>query len=82
MTAQTVQNREPQNRDERWCCGTPQEAGAMIHLGNHPEVGVCVCDAPIESAGGPGRWTIGRWLVFAAMPGPCCAGRHGGSPAG
>lgn len=25
-----------------WCCGRIIPGGALVHLGNHPEVGVCV----------------------------------------
>jgi hypothetical protein len=27
---------------ECWCCGTTQPANAMVHLGNHPEVTICI----------------------------------------
>ena len=25
-----------------WCCGRITSQGALVHLGNHPEVGVCI----------------------------------------
>jgi hypothetical protein len=25
-----------------WCCGRVSADGAMVHLGDHPEVGICV----------------------------------------
>jgi len=25
-----------------WCCGTTEEPTRLVHLGNHPEVGLCV----------------------------------------
>jgi len=25
-----------------WCCGSVSSEDALVHLGNHPEVGVCV----------------------------------------
>jgi hypothetical protein len=25
-----------------WCCGRAAPADALVHLGNHPEVGICV----------------------------------------
>ena len=28
--------------DACWCCGTPQPREGMLHLGNYPEVNVCV----------------------------------------
>jgi hypothetical protein len=27
---------------ECWCCGCQHDAAEMVHLGNHPEVGVCI----------------------------------------
>lgn len=27
---------------ECWCCGTPGDATRMVHLGNHPEVLLCI----------------------------------------
>ena len=27
---------------ECWCCGSHQRADDLVHLGNHPEVGVCL----------------------------------------
>jgi hypothetical protein len=27
---------------ECWCCGTRQQPDAVVHLGNHPEVAVCL----------------------------------------
>ena len=25
-----------------WCCGTVEDPTRLVHLGNHPEVGLCV----------------------------------------
>ena len=25
-----------------WCCGRASSEDALVHLGNHPEVGICV----------------------------------------
>ena len=45
MTAQTartaVEDFEPR-RSECWCCGAIDDPARMIHLGNHPEVLLCV----------------------------------------
>ena len=41
MTAQTAVG-EVDGRLECWCCGQPIEADSSVHLGNHPEVGVCL----------------------------------------
>jgi hypothetical protein len=27
---------------ECWCCGTRESPGSVVHLGNHPEVAVCL----------------------------------------
>lgn len=29
-------------RSECWCCGTIDDPEQMVHLGNHPEVGLCI----------------------------------------
>jgi len=29
-------------RSECWCCGTVDDPARMVHLGNHPEVALCV----------------------------------------
>jgi hypothetical protein len=29
-------------RSECWCCGTVDDPDRMIHLGNHPEVALCL----------------------------------------
>ena len=30
------------DRDECWCCGRPTARDALVRLGSHPEVGICV----------------------------------------
>lgn len=43
MTAVTaVATYEPPRRSECWCCGKIESPEKMVHLGNHPEVTVCV----------------------------------------
>lgn len=43
------------SRSECWCCGTVDDPTRLIHLGNHPEVALCVrC----------GRWAAKRaWEI-------------------
>ena len=41
MTAQTARD-ETGDLPVCWCCGQPQHADDIVHLGNHPEVGVCL----------------------------------------
>jgi hypothetical protein len=36
-----VEDDEP-TRSECWCCGMVQAPEKMVHLGNHPEVTVCL----------------------------------------
>jgi hypothetical protein len=33
-------------RDACWCCGKVTAGDAMVHLGDHPEVGICVNCVP------------------------------------
>ncbi len=43
MTADTAQaTDEPPRRSECWCCGRIEDAARMVHLGNHPEVTLCL----------------------------------------
>jgi hypothetical protein len=41
MTAQPAAV-DVEDRSECWCCGAEQPAAKMIHLGNHPEVTLCL----------------------------------------
>jgi hypothetical protein len=42
MSAET-QTAESQTSESRcWCCGKPRSEDTLVHLGNHPEVGVCI----------------------------------------
>ena len=38
MTAQD----EADNQPTCWCCGRHRPSEGLVHLGNHPEVGVCL----------------------------------------
>jgi hypothetical protein len=42
MAAQTAIEDFELGRSECWCCGTIDDPDRMIHLGNHPEVMLCV----------------------------------------
>jgi hypothetical protein len=42
VSAVTAIDDAPSSRSEYWCCGTGQPPGSTVHLGNHPEVAVCV----------------------------------------
>jgi hypothetical protein len=42
MSAET-QTAESQTGQSRcWCCGKPRSEDTLVHLGNHPEVGICI----------------------------------------
>lgn len=42
MTSRTVVRDRSPGRSECWCCGTVEDPAHLVHLGNHPEVTVCV----------------------------------------
>jgi hypothetical protein len=42
MSAETQTVRGQRDESECWCCGQPRSEGTLVHLGNHPEVGICV----------------------------------------
>ena len=42
MTAQTARSEDRADSLECWCCGQGQRADDVVHLGNHPEVAVCL----------------------------------------
>lgn len=42
MTTLTATEDAELERSECWCCGTVDDANRMVHLGNHPEVALCV----------------------------------------
>lgn len=42
MTVQVTVDDAPQNRSQCWCCGMTEDPARLVHLGNHPEVTVCV----------------------------------------
>jgi hypothetical protein len=42
MAVQIAVAEVPQERSECWCCGMVDDPTRMIHLGNHPEVALCI----------------------------------------
>ena len=42
MTTHTAVADHEVSRSECWCCGTFDDPARMIHLGDHPEVALCV----------------------------------------
>ena len=42
MTTRATHTDHAPNGSECWCCGMVDEPRRMIHLGNHPEVALCV----------------------------------------
>lgn len=42
MSVHTVNEDAFANRSECWCCGAIDDPSRMVHLGNHPEVALCV----------------------------------------
>jgi hypothetical protein len=42
MATRTPVEDEQPAHDECWCCGAAREPDEMVHLGNHPEVVLCV----------------------------------------
>jgi hypothetical protein len=42
MTAQTAIEDEQARPSQCWCCGCSGAADRMVHLGNHPEVELCL----------------------------------------
>lgn len=42
MTAQLATDETPDGPSACWCCGMPEDATRMVHLGKHPEVTLCI----------------------------------------
>lgn len=45
MSSETRVQDEESVHSECWCCGQSAPSGQMVHLGNHPEVAVCLACA-------------------------------------
>jgi hypothetical protein len=41
MTAHTAQDHAETSSPQCWCCGASKNDNELVHLGNHPEVGIC-----------------------------------------
>lgn len=37
-----VEDEQPPAAGQCWCCGAREDPDRLVHLGNHPEVGLCV----------------------------------------
>ncbi len=42
MSAEAIVMRRETGNSECWCCGKNTNPDALVHLGNHPEVGICL----------------------------------------
>ncbi|MGI9009062.1 MAG: hypothetical protein ACR2FU_23225 [Streptosporangiaceae bacterium] len=42
MSAETDRAIDGAGESSCWCCGRMTDENALVHLGSHPEVGVCV----------------------------------------
>lgn len=42
MNAEAFVVRREAGNSECWCCGKTTDPEALVHLGKHPEVGICV----------------------------------------
>lgn len=42
MATRTAVEDHELGKSECWCCGVTDEPARMVHLGNHPEVALCV----------------------------------------
>ena len=42
MSAETYVAQGETGSSECWCCGRNTDPDALVHLGNHPEVGICI----------------------------------------
>jgi hypothetical protein len=42
MSADTQTGNGHRDESTCWCCGQPRSEDTLVHLGNHPEVGICV----------------------------------------
>jgi len=42
MTTDAVQDHPETPQSRCWCCGAQESDSDLVHLGNHPEVGICI----------------------------------------
>ena len=77
MTGQTLDDAAFAGRAECWCCGATDDPSRMVHLGNHPEVALCLRCArwaakqawEIEDRGKAGPLVVARDRLRAARRG-------------
>jgi hypothetical protein len=41
-TSTAIEDEQPPGPSQCWCCGTVEDPARLVHLGNHPEVVVCI----------------------------------------
>ena len=41
MSAETQIATDQAGQSRCWCCGRPRSENTLVHLGSHPEVGIC-----------------------------------------
>jgi hypothetical protein len=71
MTAHTaIEDEHRATPDRCWCCGATTDPAGLVHLGNHPEVAVCVRCAHSLS-----KWA--REVEDAGRTGPLVRARNG-----
>jgi hypothetical protein len=42
MSAETQTATHLAGQSRCWCCGQPRSEDALVHLGDHPEAGICI----------------------------------------
>jgi hypothetical protein len=42
MSTETEAVKDETGESRCWCCGKPRSEISLVHLGNHPEVGICI----------------------------------------
>lgn len=42
MSAETQTVKDETGENRCWCCGKPRSEDTLVHLGSHPEVGICI----------------------------------------
>src|ERR1700758_3333377 len=42
MSAETQAAKDQTGESRCWCCGKPRPEDTLVHLGSHPEVGICI----------------------------------------
>ena len=42
MAVRTAVDDQAESRPQCWCCGNLEDPARLVHLGNHPEVALCI----------------------------------------